>query len=69
VASFDSKAPLSKSQIALASGKKRVSGQIHGLVNQLLRDGTIERAIVDNPQRRLQRYRLTDKGREQLRSN
>ena len=61
--------PLSKSQIALALGKKRVSGQIHGLVNQLLRDGTIERTIVDKPQSRLQRYRLTDKGREQLRSN
>lgn len=58
--------PMSKSEIAIALGKAKVSGQIERLVAQLLRSGLIERTTPGKPLSRLQRYRLTEQGRAVL---
>ena len=54
---------LSKAQIAIAVGKKKVDGQLHSAVRELLTKGFLEHTLPDKPNSRLQKYRLTDKGR------
>jgi DNA-binding PadR family transcriptional regulator len=49
-------------------GQKQASGQLHIAVRRLLADELIKMTIPDKPKSRLQRYRLTDKGRAWLRS-
>ena len=55
--------PLSKSELSAELGQKRVSGQLHEVVRQLLAEGMIEYTVPQKPGSRLQQYRLTDKGR------
>ncbi len=54
------------SELSSRLGQKRVSGQLKVVLGQMLRDGSVEFTIPDKPQSRLQRYRLTEKGRAWL---
>lgn len=58
--------PLGKAALAAGLGQKQVSGQLHAVVRDLLSAGWIEPTIPDKPNSRLQRYRLTEKGRALL---
>jgi len=61
--------PLSTSQIAAHLGQQgKVTGALNRTLRRLLSDGLIDRTIPQQPKSRLQRYLLTDKGRDQLRS-
>ena len=53
----------SKSEIADALGHTSISSKLNLRVNELLVAGLIEWTIPDKPTSRLQKYRLTDKGR------
>lgn len=52
------------SEIAEHLGQKRVSGQLKIVLKDLMTQSIIEYMIPDKPQSRLQRYRLTAKGKE-----
>jgi ATP-dependent DNA helicase RecG len=55
---------LSKSQLAHALGHSTISSKLNLRINQLLDLGLIERTIPEKPNSRLQKYRVTEKGRE-----
>jgi hypothetical protein len=55
--------PLSKSQIASAIGQQTASGTLHTRIRQMLAAALIERTLPEKPNSRLQKYRLTAKGR------
>jgi len=55
-------APLSKSEISVRLGQKKVSGQLNNVIRWLLVEGQIELTLPDKPNSRLQKYRLTKKG-------
>ncbi len=55
---------LGKSEISAILGQKKVSGQLNKVIRSLLSQGLVEYTIPDKPMSRLQKYRLTDKGRE-----
>ena len=54
---------LAKAELSQGLGQKQVSGQLNKVVRQLVTDRMIEYTLPDRPRSRLQRYRLTDKGR------
>jgi len=54
---------LAKSEIAEILGENTVSGALNRLIKTLISEGLIEYTIPDKPNSRLQKYRLTDKGR------
>ena len=56
----------SKVEISAALGQRGISGQLNHVIRYLIEDESIERTIPDKPQSRLQKYRLTDKGRAAL---
>ena len=58
--------PLSKAQIAVAVGKKRIDGQLHAAVRDVLARGLIVSTLPDKPISRLQKHRLTADGRNAL---
>ena len=58
--------PLSKSQIASAIGQQTASGTLHTRIRQMLAAALIERTLPEKPNSRLQKYRLTSKGRALL---
>jgi predicted HTH transcriptional regulator len=59
---------LSKSQIAKAIGREKVSGRLHRLILLLLAEEAIEYTIPEKPNSRLQKYRITAQGREILKA-
>ena len=58
--------PASKAQIAAAVGKKRIDGQLHAAVREVLARGLVVSTLPDKPNSRLQEYRLTAEGRNAL---
>ena len=57
-------APMSKAELSLNLGQKRISASLHQVVRHLLGEGLIEQTKPDRPRSRLQQYRLTDMGKE-----
>ena len=58
--------PMQKSELSKKLGQKSVSGQLNRVVQSLLADQIVEYTLPDKPNSRLQKYRLTDKGRIEL---
>ncbi len=58
--------PLSKAQIARAVGKKKIDGQLHATVRELVARELVEPTIPGKLQSRLQQYRLTINGKRTL---
>lgn len=56
-------APLSKAELSASLGHKVISGHLNKVIRELLQNKTIEYTIPDKPQSRMQKYRLTEKGR------
>lgn len=57
------KQPLSSSEIAIALGHKKLSGNLRKALPRLKKAGLLEYTIPEKPNSRLQKYRLTDRGR------
>lgn len=57
---------LSKLEISRLLAQKTVSGQLHVAIRELLEADWLEYTVPDKPNSRLQKYRLTLKGREWL---
>ena len=58
--------PLSKAELSASLGHKEISGQLNKIIRMLISDETIEYTIPETPNSRLQKYRLTEKGRTLL---
>lgn len=58
--------PLSKAELSARLGQKEISGQLNKVIRVLLGDQTIEYTLPDKPNSRLQKYRLTAKGKALL---
>jgi ATP-dependent DNA helicase RecG len=56
----------SKSELPAALGHKSVSGKLNERIREMLAENLIEYTIPDKPTSRLQKYRLTEKGRKLL---
>ena len=57
---------LGKAEISVHLGQKEVSGQLNKVIRVLMGQGLIEYTLPDRPNSRLQKYRLTEKGRQAL---
>ena len=66
VLSLLSNGPMAKSALSTGLGQKEVSGQLNKVIRLLLANKTIEYTIPEKPNSRLQKYRLTVKGKELL---
>lgn len=54
---------MAKAELSQKLGQKRVSGQLNKVVRRLVTNRMIEYTLPDRPRSRLQKYRLTAKGR------
>ncbi len=59
-------APLSKTELAAALGRKSITGALNRVVRSLLKDGLIEYTLPHKPNSRMQKYRLTPQGAARL---
>ena len=50
--------PTSKAELSEKLGQKRVSGQLHKVMRDLIAEGRVEYTLPDKPNSRLQKYRL-----------
>jgi ATP-dependent DNA helicase RecG len=57
---------LGKAEISARLGQKKVSGHLNKIIRELIGQGLIEYTLPDKPNSRLQKYRLTEKGRQEL---
>ena len=55
-------APLSRQDISIALGQKKISGQLNKVVQKLIVDRLIERTIPDKPNHPSQKFKLTERG-------
>ena len=62
------KSSLAKSEIAKSLGKAKPTRYLNDLMARFLREGYVEYTIPEKPKSRLQKYRLTDKGRDMVES-
>ena len=53
----------SKSEVARNLGRKKPTRYLHDLMKQLIEKNLLELTLPDKPNSRLQKYRLTAKGR------
>lgn len=60
------KKPLSSREIASILGHKTLSGNLRKVLPKFRETGLLEYTIPDKPKSRLQRYRLTEKGKEMI---
>ena len=58
--------PMQKSELSKNLGQKAISAQLNAVVRKLLTEQLIEYTLPDKPNSRLQKYRLTNKGRTEL---
>jgi predicted transcriptional regulator len=58
--------PLKSREIQIVAGLKHRESFQRNYLDELLREGWLERTIPDKPKSRLQKYRLTDKGKALL---
>lgn len=58
--------PKSRSELSKQLGHKKASGQLYNVVQDLLSDQIIEYTLPEKPRSKLQKYRLTVKGRNEL---
>lgn len=63
---FLNKSLLSKKELAHKLGKTKPSRYLNDLMSRLITDGFVEYTIPDKPNSRLQKYRLTAKGKEHI---
>jgi ATP-dependent DNA helicase RecG len=61
-----SASPLGKAELSTRLGHKEISGQLNKVIRVLLGDQTIEYTIPEKPNSRMQKYRLTEKGKAHL---
>jgi len=54
---------LSKAELSSSLGHKEISGQLNKIIRELLQNKTVEYTIPEKPNSRLQKYRLTEKGK------
>jgi ATP-dependent DNA helicase RecG len=55
--------PLAKAELSGRLGHKEISGRLNQVIRILLADQTVEYTIPDKPNSRLQKYRITAKGK------
>ena len=55
--------PLSKTELGIKLGHKSISGILKTHIREMLAEKLIEYVIPDKPSSRLQKYRLTEKGK------
>jgi hypothetical protein len=56
--------PLSSAEVAAALGHRQLSGNLRKALPRLRQAGLLAFTVPDHPKSRMQKYRLTDKGRQ-----